>query len=270
MVGGEVVELANMYVKIASDDAKFSQGIKQARVQLEGLKGRMEAAEASSKKLAAGLAVIGTALMAAGLKSIKMAGDLEQTRIAFTTMLGSAEAADDFIRQLYDFAAKTPFEIEGLTTAARQLLAFGFESQQIIPMMESIGNAVSGLGGGAFEIERVTRAIGQMQAKGKVSAEEMMQLAELGIPVWEILADKIGVSIPEAMDKASKGGISATEGINALLAGMNERFPDMMQKQSESLLGIWSNFEDNVAQIFTRIGEDLVETFGRTPRGCVD
>lgn len=250
-----------MYVNIKIDDARFKQGIKDAQSRLDGLKARMAAAEASSKKLAAGLAVIGTALMAAGLKSIKMAGDLEQTRIAFTTMLGSAEAADAFIKQLYDFAAKTPFEIEGLTTAARQLLAFGFEAEQVIPMMEAIGNAVSGLGGGAFEIERVTRALGQMQAKGKVTAEEMMQLAELGIPVWEILAENIGVSIPEAMDKASKGGISAAEGINALLEGMNERFPDMMQKQSESLLGIWSNFEDNVAQIFTRIGEDLIETF---------
>jgi tape measure domain-containing protein len=250
-----------MFVRITSDDSKFTAGIKAARQQLEGLQGRMQAAEKGSQALAKGLAVIGAALAAAGIKSIKMAGDLEQTKIAFTTMLGSAQAADAFIKQLYDFAARTPFEIEGLTTAARQLLAFGFQAEQIIPMMESIGNAVSGLGGGAFEIERVTRALGQMQAKGKVSAEEMMQLAELGIPVWEILADKIGVSIPEAMDKASKGGISAAEGINALLEGMNERFPDMMQKQSESLLGIWSNFEDNVAQIFTRIGEDLIETF---------
>lgn len=255
------MELANMFVRITSDDSKFTAGIKAARQQLEGLQGRMQAAEKGSQALAKGLAVIGAALAAAGIKSIKMAGDLEQTKIAFTTMLGSAQAADAFIKQLYDFAARTPFEIEGLTTAARQLLAFGFQAEQIIPMMESIGNAVSGLGGGAFEIERVTRALGQMQAKGKVSAEEMMQLAELGIPVWEILADKIGVSIPEAMDKASKGGISAAEGINALLEGMNERFPDMMQKQSESLLGIWSNFEDNVAQIFTRIGEDLIETF---------
>jgi tape measure domain-containing protein len=250
-----------MYVGITMDDAKFKQGIKDAQNKLEGLKSRMAAAEASSKKLAAGLAVIGAALMAAGLKSIKMAGDLEQTRIAFTTMLGSAEAADAFIKQLYDFAAKTPFEIEGLSTAARQLLAFGFQAEEIIPMMESIGNAVSGLGGGAFEIERVTRALGQMQAKGKVSAEEMMQLAELGIPVWDMLAKKIGVSIPEAMDKASKGGISAAEGINAIIEGMNERFPDMMQKQSESLLGIFSNLQDSISQTMTFIGEEIVETF---------
>ena len=256
------MELANMYVNITSDDAKFSQGIKAARQQLEGLKGRMEAAEKSSKALAKGMAAIGAALMAAGLKSIKMAGDLEQTRIAFTTMLGSAEKADAFIRDLYAFAAKTPFDFEGLASASRNLMAFGFQAEQIIPMMESIGNAVSGLGGGAAEIDRVVRALGQMQAKGKLASQEMMQLTELGIPAWDMLAEKMGMTTAQVMDQVSKGAVSSAEAIEAVLQGMNERFPDMMEKQSETLLGIWSNLEDNIAQIFTRIGEDLIETFG--------
>jgi tape measure domain-containing protein len=259
------VEVGNLFVKLNLDMSGLQRGLEQAKTQVAGLgdrlKSAMKAAEPSSKALAASLAAVGAAAGALGLKAIKMAGQMEQGRIAFTTMLGSAEAADAFLRELYDFAARTPFEIEGLQQSARQLLAFGFHAQEIIPMMEAIGNAVSGLGGGAVEIERVVRALGQMQAKGKVTAEEMMQLAELGIPVWDILAEKIGVSIPEAMDKASKGGISAAEGINAIIEGMNERFPDMMQKQSDSLLGIWSNFEDNVSMILTRIGDDLIETF---------
>lgn len=251
-----------MYVNIKIDDARFKQGIKDAQSRLDGLKARMAAAEASSKKLAAGLAVIGGALMAAGLKSIKMAGDLEQTRIAFTTMLGSAEKADAFIRDLYAFAAKTPFDFEGLASASRNLMAFGFQAEQIIPMMESIGNAVSGLGGGAAEIDRVVRALGQMQAKGKLASQEMMQLTELGIPAWDMLAEKMGMTTAQVMDQVSKGAVSSAEAIEAVLQGMNERFPDMMEKQSETLLGIWSNLEDNIAQIFTRIGEDLIETFG--------
>lgn len=250
-----------MYVRINSDDSKFTQGIKEAQTRLEGLKGRMAAAEQSSKRLAAGLAVIGAALMAAGLKSIKMAGDLEQTRIAFTTMLGSAEKADAFIKQLYDFAAKTPFDFEGLANASRNLMAFGFQAEQIIPMMESIGNAVSGLGGGAAEIDRVVRALGQMQAKGKLASQEMMQLTELGIPAWDMLAEKMGMTTAQVMDQVSKGAVSSAAAIEAVLQGMNERFPDMMEKQSQTLLGIWSNFEDNISQIMTKIGEDLIETF---------
>lgn len=259
------MEVGNLFVKLNLDMSGLQRGLEQAKAQVAGLGDRlqsaMKAAEPGSKALAASLAAVGAAAGALGLKTIKMAGQMEQSRIAFTTMLGSAEAADAFLRELYDFAARTPFEIEGLQQSARQLLAFGFHAQEIIPMMEAIGNAVSGLGGGAVEIERVVRALGQMQAKGKVTAEEMMQLAELGIPVWDILAEKIGVSIPEAMNKASKGGISAAEGINAIIEGMNERFPDMMQKQSDSLLGIWANFEDNVSMILTRIGDDLIETF---------
>jgi len=255
------LEVGQVSAKLTLDDAKFDSTVNSTKAKLEGLKGSLSGAERSSKKLAAGVGILATALGAVGLKSIKMAGDLEQTKIAFTTMLGSAQAADILIKDLYAFAANTPFEIEGLANASRQLLAFGFQSQEIIPMMTSIGNAVSGLGGGEFEIQRVTRALGQMQAKGKVSAEEMMQLAELGIPVWQMLADKIGVSIPQAMKMAEQGGISAAQGISGILEGMNEKFPNMMDKQSQSLLGIWSNFKDNVSQIMTSIGEDLIETF---------
>ena len=255
------MEVGQVSAKLTLDDAKFDQTVNSTKAKLEGLKGSLSGAEASSSRLAAGVGILATALGAVGLKSIKMAGDLEQTRIAFTTMLGSAQASEAFIKDLYAFAAKTPFEFEGLASASRQLLAFGFQSQQIVPMMTSIGNAISGLGGGDVEIQRVTRALGQMQAKGKVSAEEMMQLAELGIPVWQMLADSIGVSIPEAMKKAEQGGVSAATGINAILEGMNEKFPNMMEKQSESLLGIWSNFKDNISQIMTGIGEDLIENF---------
>lgn len=204
--------------------------------------------------------VIG-AFTAAGAAGIKMAADMEQSRIAFTTLLGSAEQAETFLKQLSDFASRTPFEFPGLVNASRQLLAFGFQSQEIIPMMTAVGNAVAGLGGGAAEIDRVTRALGQMQAKGKVSAEEMGQLAELGIPVWQMLADKIGVSIPQAMKMAEQGAVSAGTGINAILEGMNSKFGGMMEQQSTTLLGLWSTAKDNLSLVLRTLGEKIIETF---------
>jgi tape measure domain-containing protein len=219
------------------------------------------AAEQGSKLLLAGLAGVAGAAAAAGLAGIKLAGDMEQSKIAFTTMLGSAEQADEFLRQLFDFAAKTPFEFVGLQKSARQLLAFGFDSKEVLPMLTALGDAVSGLGGGAVEIDRVTRALGQMQAKGKVSAEEMMQLAELGIPAWQMLADKLGVDIPTAMKLAEQGGIGAKDGISAIVDGMNERFGGMMERQSTTLLGLWSTAKDNATAVLRSFGEEIIKTF---------
>ena len=62
-----------------------------------------------------------------------------------------------------------------------------------------------------------------MKAKGKVSAEEMQQIAETGLPVWDMLAKKIGVDIPTAQEMAKDGAISVDDAINGIVGGM-ERY----------------------------------------------
>ena len=215
----------------------------------------------ASRQASIAMGLFGAALGAAAIGSIKLAADLEQSRVAFTTLLGSATKADAFLRDLAMFAAQTPFEFKGLQDSARRLLAFGFAAQDVIPLMNGIGNAVAGLGGGKEQIDRVTLALGQMQAKGKVSAEEMNQLAELGIPAWKMIASAIGVSIPEAMKLAEKGAIDSTTAINALITGMNEKFPGMMEKQSKTINGVFSNLVDGATRTATLIGERLIRAF---------
>lgn len=174
------------------------------------------------------------------MNPLQVASEFEQAEIAFTTMLGSAEKARKFIDEMNRFAIETPFELAGVQDAAKRMLAFGFRQEQIIPYLTAIGNAAAGLGGGTDLIDRISLAIGQMQAKAKVSAEEMLQLTEAGIPAWEILATKMNKSTREVMDLSSKGLIPASEAIEMLIEGMNERFPDMLKKQAESLDGLKS------------------------------
>ena len=206
-------------------------------------------------------AIAGSAAVYAGVLSpLKAAGQFEQTQIGFETMLGSAEKANQFISDLQDFAAKTPFEFLQLTDASKRLLAFGFSAEQILPMMTAVGNAAAGLGLGAEGIDRITLALGQMRAKSKVSAEEMLQLTEAGVPAWDILAKKMGITTQQVMKLSEKGLIPAQQAIDAFIEGMNERFPDMMERQSKSLLGLWSNMKDVFSnKIFLRWGQGLAD-----------
>lgn len=250
----QLQELIGRIEALEGEQAKAARAAADHADKLERLRGVSQAAASTMAVVAAGLA-------AAGIASIKLAADLEQSRVAFTTLLGSAEKADAFLKDLAKFAASTPFEFVGLQDSARRLLAFGFAAQDIIPLMNGIGNAVAGLGGGKEQIDRVTLALGQMQAKGKVSAEEMNQLAELGIPAWRFIASAIGVSIPEAMKRAEKGAIDSTTAINALINGMNEKFPGMMEKQSKTINGVFSNLVDGATRTATLIGERLIRAF---------
>ena len=189
-------------------------------------------------------------------RPLQLASEAEQADIAFTTMLGSAERAASFIADLEQFAKDTPFDVPQMRDNARMLMAFGFEAERILPMMTALGNASSGLGMGAEGIERMARALGQIRAKGRLQGEESLQLMEAGIPVLEIMAEATGLSTAAIQDEMSKGLIPAEAAINILIDGMNRRFPDMMDKQAESLAGLW-------AQITETFETDILRAWGQ-------
>lgn len=209
----------------------------------------------SGAALTAGITV---PIVGVGAAALSMASQFQQADIAFTTMLGSAEQSAAFLKELKEFAASTPFEFPELQDAAKKMMALGFESQTVIPIMRTIGDAVAGLGGNSALIDRITLQLGQMMAKGKVAASEMKTLAEAGIPAWQLLADKIGVSVPEAMKMAEKGAITAAEAIPAILEGMAEKFGGMMEKQAQTAAGKFSNMKDQITFILADLGKSLL------------
>lgn len=211
-----------------------------------------------SETLATGFAALTAAMGTLGLASIKMAGEMQANKKAFATLLGDSQQAEKFLGDLAKFASATPFELPGLVTASKRLLAFSFSAQDIIPMMAAIGDTASMLGVGEEGINRMTLAIGQMQAKGKVSAEEMLQLAESGVPAWQFLADAIGTDIPTAMKMAESGAIDSTTGINAVLMGMQTKFKGGMAGLSQEIPGLFSTIKDNVASVMKEIGNGLI------------
>jgi len=168
-------------------------------------------------------------------KPMDIAGDYEQTQIAFETMLKSAEKAEQFLKDASEFANKTPFEFPELINSSKLLLAFGFEADKILDLMTVIGDTSSGLGAGAEGIDRITRALGQMQAKGRAQAEELLQLQELGVPANQILQEELGLT-----------------GEQVAKRGMDKRFGGMMANQSKTAKGMMSTLKDTLENSLLR------------------
>lgn len=223
-------------------------------------------------KLTSGVTMpIAAATAGVGAFALSTASAAETTEISFTTMLGSAEAARDMMETLADFAAHTPFELSGLQESTRQLLAYGFAAEDIVPMLTKVGDAVAALGTGQAGIESVTRALGQMQTRGKVSAEEMLQLTEAGIPAWRYLAEAIGTDTAGAMEKVTDGAVSASEGIKAITDGMERDFGGMMEAQSKTVEGLMSNLSDAIEQPLMKLRDsDAYERFADSLSDIVD
>jgi tape measure domain-containing protein len=192
----------------------------------------------------AGLGVLG---VKAGLET---AASMENANIAFTTMLGSSQKAGAFIKDLGAFAAKTPFEFPELQTAASSLISAGIKAKNVIPIMTTLGDVTSGMGTGSEGIQRATVALQQMNAAGRITAEDLNQLRDAGIPVYDLLAKATGKTKAEVVKLAQSGKLGKKEldqMMNALATGKGlERFKGLMAKQSKSLGGIWSTFKDNL------------------------
>lgn len=219
-----------------------------------------------------------TGLAALGAYGINAAGDFQQTRIAFEGLLGDAQTADTFLRQMRDFAAKTPFELPGVLDAARQLMATGTSAENVVPVLTKIGNVASALGVGEESIQGVVRALGQMQGKGKASAEELNQIGEAipGFSAIKAVAEGMGVTVSEAFDQMSKGAVPADKAIGFILAGM-EKFPGAagaMDRQSHTLNGVISTLKDTFRNALidgiepflpglAKFGETLAPLMGR-------
>lgn len=254
---------ATMGSKATAAGLSFARMGSSAAKSLSDIASR--AASASAKVAAIGHAVIGVgaAVGIAKLSSnaLKLSSDAEQANIAFTTMLGGADKAKSFMADLTKFAGATPFELPGLRDSSKKLLAFGFASEQVLPMLTGVGNAAAGLGLGTDGVDRIALALGQMKAKAKVSGDEMMQLTEAGIPAWQILADKMNISTAAVMKMSEKGLIPADKAIQALIEGMNKKFPDMMDKQSKSLAGLFSTMKDTFNnKLLVQYGDGIAST----------
>lgn len=251
--------VASILIKIGANSSELRKELANTKKELETNLG--SAAMTASHIAVAGIAGIAASLGALGVKAVQAAGSFQQTQAAMTNMLGSAERAQSLLSDLQNFAAKTPFEFNDVAAATQKFLAFGFTAEQVIPTLTAVGDAAAGVGLGKEGVDRVTLALGQMAAKAKVQSDEMLQLTEAGIPAWQMLADKIGVSVPQAMDMVSKGAVDAQTGLQALVGGMEEKFGGMMEQQSSTITGTWSNMMDGLSQTAIAVGQQISDAF---------
>lgn len=247
--------VTSILVKIGANSSELRRELSATRAELKSALG--EETLSASKAAVMSIAGVAASLGALGVKAVQAAGNFQQVQAAMTNMLGSAERAKNLLAQLQDFAAKTPFEFNDVAAASQKFLAFGFTAEQIIPTLKAVGDAAAGVGLGKEGIDRITLALGQMAAKSKVQSDEMLQLTEAGIPAWQMLADKIGTSVPQAMDMVSKGAVDAQTGLQALVGGMEEKFGGMMDQQAQTITGTWSNMMDGLSQSAIAVGQQI-------------
>lgn len=244
---------------VSKQSKKASSGIKGFADKCNKMTGALSAIAAV--QLGSVFTGMAGGILNMGIASVQAAAQMRQYEIAFQTMLKSAEAGTQMLRDLQQFAAETPFDVPGVVSAGQQLMAFGFKAEEIIPMLTNLGDAASGLGLGTEGVSRLAYALGQMQTSGKLNAQDMMQLTSAGISAWDMLAQAAGKTVAEMKDLCSKGAIDSKAAVQTIVAGMNEQFGGMMAKTSDEVAGLLANIEETAGNTSAAVGKYLTEAF---------
>lgn len=175
--------------------------------------------------------------------------NLDQARINWEVLMGSAEKGQEMLSRIQKFAKDTPFDFDSTQKFAQQLKIAGLNGDQLFKTMQVIGDAAQG---NVEKAEGIATAYQQMSAKGKIQTEEMNQLLERGIPAWDMLAKATGKTKAELMDMASKGKLLSDEYLPKLVEQMDATFGGGMQKQAQTFNGQLDQLEDNLLMLGSR------------------
>lgn len=179
---------------------------------------------------------------------INLADAYSSAKIGFSTLLGEA-GGQQMMDQLDEFAKATPFKTSGVIANAQKMMAMGWDPENIIEDMEVIGNAAAATGKMDQGLESIVRALSQIKTKGKLSTEELNQLAEAGIAAKGMLAEGLGYGtgdsgIAKMTEDLEKGAIQSDVAIQALIAGMHKYDGMMDSMANETVEGLISQMSD--------------------------
>jgi tape measure domain-containing protein len=222
---------------------KATQGLERTARSSGGFSRVLSVVTSSAMSVVTALGAVAGAATVMGLT---MASSLEQSQIAFTTLLGSADAATGYMKGLKDLAAATPFQMKDVTQGAQRLIAMGFSADDARVALIAAGDAAASVGLGADGVNRITYAFGQMKAAGRLLGSEMRQLSEAGINGFQIIADATGQTYAQVRALSEKGALDAETYLPILINGVNAKVGGMMEKQAQTLSGLWSTLKDTV------------------------
>ncbi|WP_313342506.1 tape measure protein [Sedimentibacter sp.] len=193
------------------------------------------------------------------IRGSSVAGNREMKQVQFANILGSDEAAKDYLAEMTKFAAKTPFEYDQLAEISKTLLSYGYKQDELIPLLTKVGDAGSALGLNAGDINSVAAHLGRMKTTDKADLTDLNSLKDKGIPVWDYLAEASGKTKEDVQEMVSKGLVPGAEVAKAISDYMGTNFAGSMEKQSETFEGLMSSLEETQSEIDNAMGEGYNE-----------
>ncbi|WP_338884547.1 tape measure protein [Aeromonas hydrophila] len=177
----------------------------------------------------------------------------ERLDVQLKAVMGSIAGGKEASAWIQDFAKNTPLQLSEVTQVFVRLKAFGIDP--MAGAMQGIVDQAFKLGGGFEEVQGISLALGQAWAKQKLQGEEILQLIERGVPVWQMLEQVTGKNTAE-LQKLSEAGKLGRETISALMNEIAAQSRGAAADNMSLLSGLISNAQDNLAKFYRMVAEN--------------
>ena len=272
-VSGKVRAIAGASKKAEQQVKRLERAVKRTGIQLERLRRKgvqsLQAVASKAKNAAKSFGGFGKAAAIAaaaagalaGLRfAFTQAGELEKATRSLKVLTGSLDDAKRIIGELQAFGTVTPFTSAELIDTAKRLKAFGFETEKIVDVTKRLADVAGATGA---DLGGIATAFGQIQAKGRLQGEELLQLQERGINLQDELQKMYGMTGDEFRKALEKGRFSA-EAVNLALVKLTStggKYAEGAIAQSDTLFGKLSTLQDAFIRLGQNIGKALAPIF---------
>lgn len=264
--------------KLGLDISPFAQGMLQAQgiinvfpqtVQnflADPLLGVIGVAKDVASGVAAAMQSVAGSIVGVATEGIQLAAANEQVSISYEVMLGSLEKATALMGEIRAFADTTPFRLDEINNAGKQLLAFGFSGEEVVPTLRRLGDVSAALN---IPLGDLSYLFGTTRVQGRMFAQDLNQFVGRGIPLIDQLAQQFGVSKDQVKKLVEEGKVGFPEVDRAIrtLTESGGMFAGMTQRQSQSAAGLWSTMEDAITGVKMAMGQAILE--GSNAKGLI-
>ena len=185
-----------------------------------------------------------------------IAAGREQKQMAFTTLLGSEEAAAAFLADVQEMAAMTNYTYDEITGYAKSLVK-PFGADKSLGILTTLSDASAALSLNESDNAVLIAGLTRMKLTDKTTQEYLNYFSERGIDVYEALS-KWGDAAAVA-EKVTRGEIRGSEAVEEILAYMQEQYGGLSEQMAGTYEGMVDNLADAEANAEAAYGEGYNE-----------
>lgn len=202
-----------------------------------------------------------------GKSVLKASADLEVFKQGLSFTLGSSAEAEKLIQIIQGIGEASAYDTTQLMPLARQWVNIGNTADEATSKMRKIVDLGSAFGMQTDQIQAANLALTQMSMAGKIGSQDMMQLINAGVPAWQLLADKMGLSVAQVRELSQQGELGE-EAINTLWDAITEKTQGAAAKMGNTMMAKFSNMQESITNSMAAIGDIIIQ--GLDLKGFMD